>query len=454
MVNNKGETMKITQPDVIKKGERELMDSIIADLDWANIEKIFKEKHKIAIEDDIEYTKGDIVIHNNTVAYELNFEVKLILSLLCDRNGSYLAVKTSLDTDELQNDIINLVDNQKEEKEIIDDSNLSENDKIGEIFLEEVEYNKDKLIEKEKIDEKVTDDKKITDEIVDEKSSDEIISDETVDEISSDEIILDEIVDEKSSDEILSEEIFDEKSSDEIISDETVDEISSDEIISDETVDEKSSDEIISDETVDEISSDEIITDDEKSSDEIISDETVDEISSDEILSDEIVDEKSPDELLSDEIVDEKSSDEILSDEIVDYKSSDEIVDEKSSDEIISDETLDEKSSDEIISDEQEEQNKGGIKEQKTESLDQKNYDSNAEINDIEDNRTYVDNDIELEKEEVEKIKEIEETYQIISDWTKALEENEMSVSVSKNENPFDRISQLADQINNIEEIV
>ena len=92
--------MKITDPEVIMRGERDLMDGIIADLDWVLIEKIFKERHRLNIEDDVEYQQGNMIVHDNTIAYELNFQVKLNLSILCDRDGNYIDVKSSLDIPE------------------------------------------------------------------------------------------------------------------------------------------------------------------------------------------------------------------------------------------------------------------------------------------------------------------------------------------------------------------
>lgn len=86
--------MKLTDSQIIKEGERELIDGITADLDWETIEKIFKEKHHIAIDDNVEYTQGDIVVYNNQVAYQLDFEVKVTLSLLLDRAGNYMAFDT------------------------------------------------------------------------------------------------------------------------------------------------------------------------------------------------------------------------------------------------------------------------------------------------------------------------------------------------------------------------
>jgi hypothetical protein len=92
--------VKITNADIIKSGERELIDTIISDLDWDSIEKVVKERHKLSIQDDVEYQQGDIVVYNNQVAYKLNFEVKMTLSVVFDRDGNYLSIATSADSND------------------------------------------------------------------------------------------------------------------------------------------------------------------------------------------------------------------------------------------------------------------------------------------------------------------------------------------------------------------
>jgi hypothetical protein len=79
----------------------ELIDSITGDLDWHMIEKIFKDKHNLTIRDDVEYKAGDMVVYNNRVAYRIDFEVKVPLSVILDRTGDFLAFKTSGDFSEL-----------------------------------------------------------------------------------------------------------------------------------------------------------------------------------------------------------------------------------------------------------------------------------------------------------------------------------------------------------------
>jgi hypothetical protein len=87
--------MKITNESVIKNGEKELIEAIVGDLDWHTIESVFKEKHQLGIQDDVEYRGGEIVVHNGNVAYKLDYDVKLTLSILFNRSGDCLAVNTS-----------------------------------------------------------------------------------------------------------------------------------------------------------------------------------------------------------------------------------------------------------------------------------------------------------------------------------------------------------------------
>jgi len=87
--------MKITNAEVIKNGEKDLIDSITADLDWGAIEEIFLTEHNLGIDEDIEYKSGDIVAHESQVAYKLEFTVKVNLSVLINRDGEYLSVNIS-----------------------------------------------------------------------------------------------------------------------------------------------------------------------------------------------------------------------------------------------------------------------------------------------------------------------------------------------------------------------
>ena len=85
--------MKITNNEVIKTGEQELIDSINGELDWEIMEDIFKNEHQLEIGEDVEYRSGDLVVYDNQVAYQLEFDVKVKLSILVDRDGNYLGFK-------------------------------------------------------------------------------------------------------------------------------------------------------------------------------------------------------------------------------------------------------------------------------------------------------------------------------------------------------------------------
>lgn len=87
--------MKVTPREVIQSGERDLMDAITADLDWGVVEQVFRKKHHLDIDDNVVYRRGDIVVHQGQVAYQLDFEVKIALSILVDRQGGFLTTHTS-----------------------------------------------------------------------------------------------------------------------------------------------------------------------------------------------------------------------------------------------------------------------------------------------------------------------------------------------------------------------
>jgi len=94
--------MKVTNDEVIRNGEQELIDSINGELDWEAMEEIFRKEHKLEIGDDIEYKRGDIVVYEDQIAYRLEFEVKVTLSLMLDRAGNYIPCETDGETVEPQ----------------------------------------------------------------------------------------------------------------------------------------------------------------------------------------------------------------------------------------------------------------------------------------------------------------------------------------------------------------
>ncbi|MCW7754080.1 hypothetical protein OOT00_08780 [Desulfobotulus sp. H1] len=87
--------MKVSDTSVIQSSERELMDTIIAELDWSAIETLLRKKHRIGLQDDVNFREGDIVVHEGKVAYKLSFDVKITLDVVFDRKGECIHLSAS-----------------------------------------------------------------------------------------------------------------------------------------------------------------------------------------------------------------------------------------------------------------------------------------------------------------------------------------------------------------------
>lgn len=135
--------MKITNSDVIKSGEQELIDAITAELDWGVIEEIFKEKHKLTIEEDIGYKSGDIVAHNDQIAYKLEFEAKVTLSIILDREGNYLSLSTAGSPGEALEKDTEKTDETNEVKKVT----TEEDGDVGDAVAEEPDKDQDDAAE-------------------------------------------------------------------------------------------------------------------------------------------------------------------------------------------------------------------------------------------------------------------------------------------------------------------
>lgn len=97
--------MKIMDSEVIKNAEHELMDGITAELDWTAIERVFREKHHLNFEEDVQFRKGELVPIEKRVGYKLDFDVKLTFSILLDREGNFIALGTTEPSDEHAQDV-------------------------------------------------------------------------------------------------------------------------------------------------------------------------------------------------------------------------------------------------------------------------------------------------------------------------------------------------------------
>lgn len=89
--------MKLTNPDTIQESEKDFIDTINAELDWEAIEKLLLEKHSFTLQEEIDYKDGDLIVYNDDIAYRFDFEIKVPLSVIFNRDGECLEMKTVRD---------------------------------------------------------------------------------------------------------------------------------------------------------------------------------------------------------------------------------------------------------------------------------------------------------------------------------------------------------------------
>ncbi len=89
--------MKLTNPETIQESEKEFIDTINAELDWDAIEKMLLEKHNFTLQDEIDYKEGDLVVYKDNIAYKFDFEIKVPLSVIFNREGECLEISTVRD---------------------------------------------------------------------------------------------------------------------------------------------------------------------------------------------------------------------------------------------------------------------------------------------------------------------------------------------------------------------
>lgn len=120
--------MKLTNPETIQESEKEFIDTINAELDWEAIEKMLLEKHSFTLQEEIDYKDGDIVVYNDTIAYKFNFEIKVPLSVIFNRQGECLEISTVRDDFEKDDE-----DNLSQEEDTIPPIITKQDDKVAQM---------------------------------------------------------------------------------------------------------------------------------------------------------------------------------------------------------------------------------------------------------------------------------------------------------------------------------
>ena len=81
--------MSIIDPEVINKGEKELVSAILTSLDMNQIEMLFSENYNLTLKGRLRLKEGDIVAYENQIAYKFDFSGVATVSLLMDKMGNF-----------------------------------------------------------------------------------------------------------------------------------------------------------------------------------------------------------------------------------------------------------------------------------------------------------------------------------------------------------------------------
>lgn len=87
--------MRVANPEAIRKGEKALADAIASNFDHRVIQKIFKKVHNLDVGEDINCKRASMGVHGDAVAYSMDFEVLVNLSVFLDRAGDFVSITSS-----------------------------------------------------------------------------------------------------------------------------------------------------------------------------------------------------------------------------------------------------------------------------------------------------------------------------------------------------------------------
>jgi len=87
--------MRVANSEAIRKGEKALADAIASNFDHSVIQTIFKRVHNLDVGEDIKCKHASMGVHGDEVAYSMDFEVLVNLSVFLDRAGNFISITSS-----------------------------------------------------------------------------------------------------------------------------------------------------------------------------------------------------------------------------------------------------------------------------------------------------------------------------------------------------------------------
>ena len=80
----------LSDPEVIRRKERELIDAIASGLNIDGLGALFGKELKLQVLGDPQLKSGDLVVFKGHAGFQLNFEMAIIFSIMVGRNGNFL----------------------------------------------------------------------------------------------------------------------------------------------------------------------------------------------------------------------------------------------------------------------------------------------------------------------------------------------------------------------------
>jgi len=86
---------RLLDSDLIRRREKEIVNAIAAPINKKQLSELFEKENGLNIGEGAHFRDGQIISYQNNVAYKLDFDTDLKMSLLIDRNGGFLSFTDS-----------------------------------------------------------------------------------------------------------------------------------------------------------------------------------------------------------------------------------------------------------------------------------------------------------------------------------------------------------------------
>jgi hypothetical protein len=88
------QALKVIHPDIVKSGEQKLIRYLAGHLDREAVRQCINSTYDVDIREEPAHTSGRIVAAENEVAFRLDFDVKVSLSLFLSRDGQVIGLRS------------------------------------------------------------------------------------------------------------------------------------------------------------------------------------------------------------------------------------------------------------------------------------------------------------------------------------------------------------------------